>query len=46
MLSQGVKDFRIGGRLQFNCYFETPPPPHPLLGLIMGPGLLEVGINI
>ena len=25
MLSQGVKDFRIGGRLQFNCYFETPP---------------------
>ena len=43
MLSEGVKDFRIGGRLQFNCYFETPPP---LLGLIMGPGLLEVGINI
>ena len=23
-----------------------PPPPLPLLGLIMGPGLLEVGINI
>ena len=45
MLSQGVKDFKIGGRLQFNCYFETPPPL-PLLGLIMGPGLLEVGINI
>lgn len=44
MLSQGVEDFRIGGKLQFNCYFETPPPP--LLGLIMGPGLLEVRINI
>ena len=26
MLSQGVEDFRIGGKLQFNCYFETPPP--------------------
>ena len=25
---------------------NPPPSPSPLLGLIMGPGLLEVGINI